>query len=180
MQHDPPSDKPRLLFQLDENLVLGRLVQRPSKRNKSPYVADVWLEDEQREAIVHVPNLDMGGKCVPGVKLLMKYATDGKGQRVGAEAVGKYGTPKCEFIAQLLQHVSDHAIDQTLYQPTWIGAHPSLGERIALKWLETPGLIFDDVLRVDRQVTNPGGVCEKRPETPIFQGAAEVPEQRAG
>ena len=84
-----------------DNLVRATMVCRPSKRSRSPYVADVRLDDG-REAIAHVPCLDMGGKCVPGAMLLLKLARDRKGVPVGANALGKYGTPKCEFIAQLL------------------------------------------------------------------------------
>jgi hypothetical protein len=49
-----------LLFSLqkDDELVRATFVVRPSKRNKSPYVADILLLEEQdREAIAHVPNL---------------------------------------------------------------------------------------------------------------------------
>lgn len=107
-----------LLFSLKENdeLVRATFVVRPSKRNKSPYVADILMLEEEgqepdtpREAIAHVPNLDMGGKCVPGVTLLLKPARNPKGVKVGANGVSpKYGTPKCEFITQLL-HVDEIA-----------------------------------------------------------------------
>ena len=54
------------------------------------------------------------------------YNRDAKGNLVGSEAKGKYGTPKCEFIAQLLW------VSEPENAPgCWIGAHPSLGERLA-------------------------------------------------
>jgi DNA-binding sugar fermentation-stimulating protein len=134
----------------DENdLVVATLVSRPSKRNKSPYVADVYVPCLQREAICHVPNLDMGGKCRPGVQLLMKRARDNKGRIVGPDATSpKFGTPKCEFILQLMyvdesafggNNIKTSSSSKTaacLYPPVWVGAHPSLGERIAKVWIE--------------------------------------------
>jgi DNA-binding sugar fermentation-stimulating protein len=151
----PHDDEPVLLFSLDDggsdgdenDLVAATLVSRPSKRNKSPYVADVHVPSLEREAICHVPNLDMGGKCRPGVQLLMRRARDGKGRRVGPDAKSpKFGTPKCEFILQLL-YVDESAFGcdtikgsnskaLSMYPPVWVGAHPSLGERIAKVWIE--------------------------------------------
>ncbi len=145
-----------LLFSLSEDVVLGVLRNRPSKRNRSPYVADVFLEHEQREAIAHVPNLDMGGKCIPGATLLLKPARDKKGNLVGKDAVNpKFGTPKCEFIAQLLR-VDESDLG---YPPTWVGAHPSLGEKIAEQLVERNllGSSFPKVKTFQREVCNIGG-----------------------
>lgn len=145
-----------LIFSLSDDLVEGVLRKRPSARNRSPYVADVFLQKEQREAIVHVPNLDMGGKCVPGVTLLMKPARDKKGNLVGKDAVSpKFGTPKCEFIAQLLR-VDESDLG---YEPTWVGAHPSLGEKIAeeLVLRNLLGSSFPKVKSFQREVRNIGG-----------------------
>lgn len=144
------------LYALPDEIVAGVLQSRPSKRNRSPYVADVYLENEQREAIVHVPNLDMGGKCVPGTTLLMKPARDKKGNLVGKDAVSpKYGTPKCEFIAQLLR-VDESELG---YEPAWVGAHPSLGEKIAeiLVGRNLLGPSFPAVKSFQREVRNVGG-----------------------
>lgn len=144
------------LFSLSDDIVAGVLKNRPSKRNRSPYVADVFLEKEQREAIVHVPNLDMGGKCVPGATLLMKPARDKKGNLVGKDAVSpKFGTPKCEFIAQLLR-VDESDLG---YEPTWVGAHPSLGEKIAEQLVQHNilGPNFPKVKSFQREVRNIGG-----------------------
>lgn len=145
------------LVTLPEDIVLGELLCRPSKRNRSPYVGDVWVENEQREAIVHLPNLDMGGKCVPGAKICMKPARDRKGNLIGKDAVSpKYGTPKCEFIAQLLR-VDESALG---YQPpVWVGAHPSLGEQVAeaLVGRNLLGPDFPTVESFKREVPNVGG-----------------------
>ena len=51
-----------LLYDLSEQGTLARatILRRPSAVNRSPYVADVQLEDG-RESLAHVPCLDMGG-----------------------------------------------------------------------------------------------------------------------
>jgi len=157
-KHDVTVDSKasNLLLSLPEDVIVAELRKRPSRRNRSPYVGDVWLESEQREAIVHLPNLDMGGKCVPGAKLLLKPARDRKGNLVGKDAVNpKYGTPKCEFIAQLLRYdESDLG-----YEPAWVGAHPSLGEKIAeqLVGRNLLGPTFPKVKSFKREVRNVGG-----------------------
>jgi hypothetical protein len=45
------------LFGLGDGLVLASVVQRPSARNKSPYVGDVRLGDG-RVAIAHMPSME--------------------------------------------------------------------------------------------------------------------------
>ncbi|KAL3931770.1 MAG: hypothetical protein SGARI_004126 [Bacillariaceae sp.] len=144
------------LFSLPEDVVMGELRNRPSKRNKSPYVGDVWLPIEQREAIVHLPSLDMGGKCVAGATILMKPARDKKGNLVGKDAVNpKYGTPKCEFIAQLLR-VDESDLG---YEPAWVGAHPSLGEKLAEELVRRNllGPTLPTTKSFRREVRNVGG-----------------------
>merc|ERR1711968_38816 len=69
--------------------------------------------------------MDMGGKCIEGANLLVRVATDAKGNPVGKDAVSaKYGTPKCEFITQLLWNNEEN-------YKTWIVAHPRIGETLA-------------------------------------------------
>jgi DNA-binding sugar fermentation-stimulating protein len=163
-EHSPPKTKSLKaiaepitapLLSLDE-LIPVQLLHRPSKRNRSPYVADVLVKnDKEREAICHVPNLDMGGKCVPGATLLVKPARDNKGKLVGPNAVNpKYGTPKCEFHAQLLK------VDETAlgYEPAcWVGAHPSLGEKITEQLLLRNSLPLPEIESIQREVRNIAG-----------------------
>lgn len=148
------------LAEIDE-LIPVTMVKRPSRRNRSPYVADVLVatakKDTTREAICHVPNLDMGGKCIPSSDMLVKPARDRKGVLVGPDAVSpKYGTPKCEYIAQLLR------VDETSlgYTPAvWVGAHPSLGEKIAEQLLQRNCLHphLPKIQSIQREVRNIGG-----------------------
>ena len=126
----PPSMAPVAshLFGLGDGLVRATVVQRPSARNKSPYVGDIKLPCG-RVAIAHMPSMDMGGKCKPGAECLVRTQVDKKtGQPIGPDATGKYGTPKCEFIMQLLRCSEPENADAG---GVWVGAHPSLGEKAA-------------------------------------------------
>jgi hypothetical protein len=125
--HQQPS-----LLELSSDCVQATLVCRPSQRNRSPYVGDIELVDTGRVAICHLPNLDMGGKCVPGTTLWVEPFKDKTtGQSIGPDAVNrKYNTPKCEFAARLVR-VQDDALVDARYEPVWVGGHPSLGETLA-------------------------------------------------
>ena len=158
----------RPLLELPE-LVEGVVVARPSARNRSPYVGDVKLADG-RVVIAHMPSLDCGGKCVPGAAVLMKPARDKKGVLVGADAVGAYGTPKCEFIMQLLRVCEP---ENAHLGGVWIGAHPSLGEKIALALIErrlVAGL--PSAGTIQREVTGVAG-CDMRSDFVLGHGGGD-------
>lgn len=117
-------------------------------------MADIQLDNETTTAICHVPSLDLGGKCRPGARLAVKPARDRQGNPVAATAVGKFGTPKCQYIAQLL-YVDESPLSAD-YQSVWMAAHPSLGERIAEQWLQQGRLDahFDSpIVGYQKQVT---------------------------
>jgi DNA-binding sugar fermentation-stimulating protein len=96
----------------------------------------------------------MGGKCVEGVELLVKPQRDKKtGDLLGPNVINsKHGTPKCEFIAQLLR-CDESNLSPECYSPTWVGAHPSLGEAIAKHMIvEQPQLLEEalpDGVKID-------------------------------
>jgi len=139
-------------------LLHAKLERRPSARNKSPWVVDVRL-DNGRIALAHAPSLDMGGLCVTGSKLLMKRAVDSKGNPIGSKAVGAYGTPKCEFILQLVW--VDEPENKSM-GGCWCAAHPSLGEKLSNALVER-NLIsgLPKVESIRKEVTGIAG-CDMR------------------
>ena len=55
------------LISLKETTVL-ELLNRPSKKIKSPYVSDGTLGSQTYT--IHTPALNMGGQCIEGTKLI--------------------------------------------------------------------------------------------------------------
>lgn len=107
------------LFQIPGDLVFATIIRRPSKQNKSPYVADINVDG--RETLCHVPAQNCAGKCCSGAKALVRVATKANGKPVGANAIGgKFKMLKCEYIMQLIW-----------FNDTWTCAHPTLGEKLA-------------------------------------------------
>ena len=116
-------------------------------------VADVELGNG-RVAIVHVPAFDIGQACKAGVDMLLRPARDSKGILIGSTAVGKHGTPKCEFIAQLAR-ISEPENRHISPLGVWVGAHPSLGEKLTHEMLKR-GLVKElgEVVDIKREVAN--------------------------
>ena len=115
-----------------------------------------------REAIAHLPSMDMGGKLQPGVRVLLRTATDKKGNPVGSEASGKYGTPRCEFIMQLLRCEEAENADS---KGCWVGAHPSIGEKVSDALIKSGALTDElggsEITEVKREVSGVAG-CDMR------------------
>ena len=85
-------------------------------------------------AIAHVQDQGMGGEFKTHSQLLLKPARDSKGHLIGC-SVDKQGVPKCEFISQLMR-VSDHENKHLDLRGVWVGAHPSLREKLAYTMLK--------------------------------------------
>ena len=113
-------------------------------------VADVELADG-REVITHVPYSAFLLK--PGVDMLIRPARDKKGILVGSTAVGKHGTPKCEFIIQLVR-VSEPENRHIDNLGVWVGVHPSLAEKLTHEMLKQ-GLVKElgEVVDIKREVS---------------------------
>eukprot|EP00873_Tetraselmis_striata_P032795 jgi/Tetstr1/453059/TSEL_040095.t1 len=150
-----------VLLRVEDPLVRTTLLRRPSERNRAPYCADVRLPCG-REAIAHLPSLDLGGKCLPGATVYVRPARNSKGALVGPDAVSpKFGTPKCEFICQMVEcHEPENAPDGC-----FVGAHPRFGELVAQSLLR-PGPAFaplcdKPIASVRREVQKVAG-CDMR------------------
>ena len=112
-------------------LVRCTVMQRPSVRNKSPYVADVIVSTTNKVAVTHVPNIDSGGKLRKGAIILAS-----KVPNVDENTLGKFGTPKCEYICRLLRCEEEEHDGGGV----WLSAHPALGEQLAKALLERGAL----------------------------------------
>ena len=123
----PKNNHEKVILSLG-NLVQGTVLQRPSKHNKSPYVADVKLDDGAEEVIAHAPMLDLGGLIRPGTVVRMTKSKPGGKTSHAIQLVG-FKEISCDK-------------DQVI---TWIGAHPSLGNAVAKILLEG-NYISNDVL----------------------------------
>ena len=142
----------------------GVLVCRPSARNRSPYVADVRLtsgEHAGRTAVVHAPSLDMGGKFLPGTRVLCRRQPG-----VTPDTLGKHGTPKCELITQLMW--LDGGDEDEGSKGVWIGAHPALGEKLAAALLASGA--FNERLRAP---VAEGGISSQVMRPATLPGAAD-------
>jgi len=117
-----------------ENLVEGSIVKRPSKLVKSPYVADVIINNT--EILAHTASLGCCGLCEPGSSILFVPM-----KTKNSEA----DTKKCVYSAQLsIIHEKNHEII--------IGIHPKLAELLVERCLTQNYLsILQNVKRYKRE-----------------------------
>ena len=115
-------------------LVKGRMVKRPSVTVRSPYVADVALDDCSTEdvplALAHAPALDVGGQCIEGSEVHLLPRSGGGKTSHSVELVR--GAP---------------LDDRPGSTGVLVGAHPRLGESIANELLMR-GYLKDELRNV--------------------------------
>jgi len=91
-------------------LVPGSVVARPSKTIKSPYVADVLLEDGT-QVLAHAPMLNCAGMVVPGAPVSMTQSTS--------------NSSKTSHVIQLAHELRAEG------ERVVVGAHPRIAETIS-------------------------------------------------
>ena len=92
------------------------ILHRPSKKVKSPYVADA-INKNGDEFLVHTPGLGLADQCLPGSKI---FATPSKNK-----------SSKTDYIAQSV------SINERDYGKTLIGANPHTAELIGKEILKS-------------------------------------------
>jgi len=98
-----------LLLKLD-NLIEGKIVKRPSKIIKSPYVADIKSDDSNDTILGHCPSLGCCGLADNNATILM--ALSSSKQKI-----------KCSYTVYL-------SILEEKNEKIIIGIHPKLGEKL--------------------------------------------------
>ena len=105
------------------DVCIGEIVKRPSKTIKSPYVADVMIDEQ--EFLGHTPSLGCCGLCESGSKVVM-IPTPGN---------------KCSYRVQLSKQGK-----------TYVGVNPKLSEQIMKSILQKNVLSTVDVDTFDSEV----------------------------
>ena len=99
-----------------QNIKQLEILHRPSKKIKSPYVADAINKDGD-EFLVHTPGLGLADQCLPGSKV---FATPSKNK-----------SSKTDFIVQSV------SVNEKDYGKTLIGANPHTAELIGKEILKS-------------------------------------------
>ena len=99
-----------------QNIIQLEILHRPSKKIKSPYVADA-INKNGDEFLVHTPGLGLADQCLPGSKI---FATPSKNKN-----------SKTDYIAQSV------SVIERDYGKTLIGANPHTAELIGKKILKS-------------------------------------------
>ena len=152
---------PALLYDLGP-LVAGTVLRRPSATIRSPYVADIQLDDDASSVVLaHAPALDIGGLCAPGCKVLMKVRKPGGKTSHSIELVTCLGpesgpTGSGAFSIPLLLLPPSTLQLKTLPPSSvaaLVGAHPRLGEDLAKEVIKRGMMDGVDGLDIKTQVT---------------------------
>ena len=98
-----------------QNIKQLEILHRPSKKIKSPYVADAINKDGD-EFLVHTPGLGLADQCLPGSKI---FATPSKNK-----------SSKTDYIVQSV------SVNEKDYGKTIIGANPHTAELIGKEILK--------------------------------------------
>ena len=99
-----------------QNIIQLEILHRPSKKIKSPYVADA-INKNGDEFLVHTPGLGLADQCLPGSKI---FATPSKNK-----------SSKTDYIAQSV------SVNEEDYGKTLIGANPHTAELIGKEILRS-------------------------------------------
>jgi DNA-binding sugar fermentation-stimulating protein len=108
-----------------------QVLHRPSKTIKSPYVADILLQDGT-QALCHTPALGCGGLVTPGRTILVSKATN--------------PAAKTNYTAQVAEC-------QDLEGTYYVGTHPMISQAMAAKLLDRihPGVTWKSEVQIDAQ-----------------------------
>ena len=102
-----------------DHLIEGKIIKRPSKIIKSPYVADIIFGENENEILGHTASLGCCGLADSGAKVLMSK------MHTKPETKTKTPKQKCEYRVYLSLFT-----DKERNKETIVGIHPKLAEDI--------------------------------------------------
>ena len=131
------SQDENFIHSLSQKMLIATVINRPSKINKSPYLADIIIDSEDEPSkisIAHSPSLGCGGLICSGVKVYV-VPCESENQRVSKDSFGISGGRASKYV---IYHIENkEKISPTLeilHSP--ICAHPNMANTVVRQMLE--------------------------------------------
>lgn len=121
------TDSQNFIYTLPQKMLLATVLHRPSKINKSPYLADIVIDATGEISIAHSPSLGCGGLITSGVKV---YVVESE-SKAKDKNVSKYILYHVQNIEKI---ISGPVPFEIIHSP--ICAHPNMANIIVGKMLE--------------------------------------------
>jgi DNA-binding sugar fermentation-stimulating protein len=136
------SEPQNFIYSLSQKMLMATVINRPSKINKSPYLADIVVDSTGEISIAHSPSLGCGGLICSGVKVYV-VPCESKSKD---KNVSKY----------ILYHIENkEKISPTLeisHSP--ICAHPNMANIIVGQMLEKKMIVgLEDLVNIKAEAT---------------------------
>jgi len=127
------------IYTLPQKMLLATVINRPSKINKSPYLADIVIDSTGEISIAHSPSLGCGGLICSGVKVyVVKSESKAKDKNVSKYIIYHIvNIEKLTFSGDTgsFEKINNgHVPFEILHSP--ICAHPNMANTIVAKMLE--------------------------------------------
>jgi DNA-binding sugar fermentation-stimulating protein len=122
-------------YSFQGDLIKGTIVKRPSKINKSPYVADVLVNGE--EFLAHSPSLGLSGLIAPNVEVLLLKKSESCKTQYSIEYVFVTEQPK------------------SLVINTRVGSNPNLSNKLVYNMIKSNSLPGFPVLDMENTLVKP-------------------------
>ena len=120
------------ICKLKNGLVPATVIARPSKVNKSPYLADIVLEGSEEQVMAHTPALGCCGLVAPGRKVWVSL---------------REGPGVSKYVIYCAEEEAQEEDDRTI-----IGIHPTISNTIVYKML-VKEIILPEVYELETEVT---------------------------
>ena len=132
-------DSKNFIYSLPQKMLMATVINRPSKINKSPYLADIVIDSTGEISIAHSPSLGCGGLITSGVKV---YVLPCESKTKDKNVLRDLKSPETQRVSKyILYHIQNIEKINTgpvpfeiIHNP--ICAHPNMANTIVGKMLE--------------------------------------------
>jgi DNA-binding sugar fermentation-stimulating protein len=116
----------QIIYKL-ENIIEANIIKRPSKYIKSPYVADITIDNSDKTYLAHTPSLGCCGLCETDSKIIVVKKQPNKTNKIPMNKAGL----QCEYTVYCSKQWSKQMNKWVI-----IGIYPKLAEEIVENCLQ--------------------------------------------